>query len=493
MVTLGLDIGSSSIKASLYDVDRRSVIGSRTSPSDEMDIFSPSAGWAEQDPKIWWHHVKLACEELQKHHPIEWKAVGAIGIAYQMHGLVTLDKKGEPVRPAIIWCDSRAVETGRQITERVGRINLLQKNLNTAGNFTASKMVWMTEHEKAHWDTVQTVLLPGDYIAYRLSGNLSTSKSGLSEMALWNFVDNKVDDLILNHNSALRTRLPAIVPNIGVSTTISSSAANELGLSPEVVISYRAGDQPNNAFGLGVFNPGSVAVNAGTSGVVYAVTDKPVVDGHEVFNPFLHVNDTDNSRRIGLLFCLNGCGIMNAQIRRLMKANSYEAMNDAASMIAVGADGLRILPFGNGSERMLGNRNPGASVHGWDLVRHKDAHFFRASLEGIAAALTYGIEHMRSLGVEVKSMHAGKANLFLSKPFCDTLASMAEVEIFLYDSDGASSAAKGAAYGAGYISMDQDPSTLLGEPELFSPTRSALNSSRDLRDDYFDKISSTLK
>lgn len=458
-----------------------------------MAILSPLAGWAEQDPETWWYHAKLACEALRKRHPVEWRAIGAIGIAYQMHGLVTLDKKGEPVRPAIIWCDSRAVETGRQITDAVGRKKLLQNNLNTAGNFTASKMVWMMDNEKAQWENVQTVMLPGDYIAYRLSGNLSTSKSGLSEMALWNFVDNKVDNLILNLFSDLNSRIPSVAPNIGISTTISSTAADELGLSPSVVLSYRSGDQPNNAFGLGVVKPGSVAVNAGTSGVVYAVTDKPVVDEREVFNPFLHVNDADENRRIGLLFCLNGCGIMNAQIRRLLKANSYETMNKDASKIAVGADGLRILPFGNGSERMLGNKNPGASIHGWDLVRHKDAHFFRASLEGIAAALTYGVEHMRSLGVEVKTMHAGKANLFLSKPLCETLASMAEVEIELYDSDGASAAAKGAAYGAGFISMTVDPSSLLGVPEVYGPTSLEINNSRDLRKDYFEKISSTLK
>lgn len=492
MVTLGLDIGSSSIKASLYDVSQRSIIGSGSSPTDEMPIASPRQGWAEQEPELWWHHVLKACTHLRNQHPKEWQAVRAIGIAYQMHGLVTLNKDGRSVRPAIIWCDGRAVETGRRLTEEIGRQNLLHANLNTAGNFTASKMVWMMDHEKELWSQVRTVMLPGDYIAYRLSGEMATSRSGLSEMALWDFVDNKTDSLILNNYKTISARLPKEIQNIGPSSTLLTSIANELGLGSDVVLSYRSGDQPNNAFGLGVVDPGSVAMNAGTSGVVYAVSATPVVDELEVFNPFLHVNDTDSNRRIGLLFCLNGCGILNAQMRRLTKASSYAAMNEMASNVALGADGLRILPFGNGAERMLGNKNPGASVHGWDLVRHSESHFFRASLEGIAASLTYGIEHMRNLGVEIHTVHAGHANLFMSKPFCESVSAMAGVDIHLYESDGASAAAKGAAYGAGLIDRAVDPSELLGDPVVYHPSQSDVEDMAEIKTDYFSKISSTL-
>lgn len=492
MVTLGLDIGSSSIKGCLYDADSRIVVGASISPTDELPISSPQAGWAEQDPNMWWHHVGLVCKDLRRKHPKEWSAVSAIGIAYQMHGLVTLDNAGQPVRPAIIWCDSRAVQTGQQLADRIGRMNLLKLNLNTPGNFTASKMLWMMEHEKHLWTKVQSVMLPGDYIAYRLGGNMCTTKSGLSEMTLWNFYDNKIDSLILNHHPELAALLPVAVDSMGSSSTILPKVADDLGLSRKVEITYRAGDQPNNAFGLGVINPGSVAMNAGTSGVVYAVAERPVVDEQEVFNSFLHVNDRDNHRRIGLLFCLNGCGIMNAQIRRLMKANSYEAMNDAASKIAVGSDGLRILPFGNGSERMLGNRNPGASVHGWDLVRHTDAHFFKAALEGVAASLAYGINHMRSLGVEITKVHAGHANLFLSPTFCASISGMADVEVNLFDSDGSSAAAKGAAYGAGFIGMDVDPSELLAMPTVYRVAQESNGAMADVMEDYGKKISSIL-
>jgi len=492
MYSLGLDIGSSSVKACLYDVGSHRVVGSSTSPSNEMPISSPQSGWAEQDPELWWHHVLEACADLRRRYPAEWSSVKAIGIGYQMHGLITLDANGISVRPAIIWCDSRAVETGSRLTDQIGRRQLLEYNLNTPGNFTASKMVWMMENEANNWSRVATVMLPGDYIAYRLSGERATTRSGLSEMALWNFLSNEIDNLILNNKPSISDLIPRIVPNMGFSTTVSKESAAHLGLSEDVTLTYRSGDQPNNAFGLGVTDPGSVAMNAGTSGVVYAVSDRPVVDETEAFNPFLHVNDNEDRRRIGLLLCLNGCGILNAQVRRLTKAQSYDHMNTLASEIEYGSDGLKILPFGNGAERMLGNRNPGASVHDWDLVRHSDAHFYRASLEGIAAALSYGIDHMRSLGVEIGRVHAGRANLFLSPLFCELVASMARVDVYLFDSDGASAAAKGAAYGAGFIHDSTQPSQLLGTPITYRADELTSLKADDVRNQYYEKISSIL-
>jgi xylulokinase len=491
MHSLGLDIGSSSVKACLYNAESRHVVGSSTSPSDEMPISSPQPGWAEQDPELWWHHVLVACDDIRSRFPVEWVSVKAIGIGYQMHGLVALDEYGNSVRPAIIWCDSRAVDTGNQIADKVGRKRLLDSNLNTPGNFTASKMVWMMDNEPGVWSKVATIMLPGDYIGYRLSGKMATSRSGLSEMALWDFINDKVDNLILNEFVDINARIPDIVPNIGFAGKISNEASSRLGLGDDVVLAYRSGDQPNNAFGLGVTEPGSVGMNAGTSGVVYAVTDKPVVDSAEAFNPFLHVNDNDHQRRIGLLLCLNGCGILNAQVRKLTKAVSYDQMNSSAAEIGLGSDGLQILPFGNGAERMLGNRNPGASVHGWDLVRHSDAHFYRASLEGIAATLSYGIDHMRSLGVEINKVHAGRANLFLSPLFCELIASMARVDLYLFESDGASAAAKGAAYGAGMIDDAVNPMELLAKPTVYTASENK-DDAESLRIAYYNKISSTL-
>jgi xylulokinase len=493
MFTIGLDIGSSSVKACLYDTGSYNVVGSSTSPTDEMLISSPIQGWAEQDPELWWHHVVVACSDLRRRYPSQWMAVRAIGIGYQMHGLVSLDADGNPVRPSIIWCDSRAVETGNSITEHIGRHRLLESNLNTPGNFTASKMVWMMENEPDAWSKTTTVMLPGDYVAYRLTGDKATSTTGLSEMALWDFLNHKPDNLILNYIYNIKPKLPRIVPTIGFASVITHDTAAMLGLSQDVAITYRSGDQPNNAFGLGVVDPGSVAMNAGTSGVVYAVTDRPVVDEAEAFNPFLHVTDTELDRRIGLLLCLNGCGILNARIRRLTKASSYEQMNELAQEVPLGSEGLQILPFGNGAERMLGNRNPGASVHGWDLVRHGDAHFYRASLEGIAATLSYGIDHMRSLGVQINKVHAGRANLFLSPVFCDLIASIARVEVYLYESDGSSAAAKGAGYGAGLISASIHPSQLLDKPTAYLPGTGDESSVERLRKEYYEKISSILK
>ncbi len=447
MHSLGLDIGSSSVKVSLFDAVHHRTVGSATSPSDEMAIMAPQPGWAEQDPELWWHHVLLACKELRERNPQAWASVATIGIAYQMHGLVTLDLQGRPVRPSIIWCDSRAVEVGEKMLQGQGKEGYLRRNLNTPGNFTLSKMRWMAESEPKLWATVDKVMLPGDYIAYRLTGNKSTTVSGVSEMVAWDFQNESVDGQLLDRFNIKQSLFPEVLPNFGFHGKLSAEACRSLGLPSDVELRYRAGDQPNNAFGLGVTEPGTVAMNAGTSGVVYAVSNRPVSDPLETYNVFAHVNHSAEAPRYGMLLCINGCGIVYSQLKRLLQAPSYAVMNGWAAEVSPGAGGLRVLPFGNGAERMLGNRNPAASVWGWDFNRHSAAHWSRAAVEGVAATLAYGIERMRSLGVPLQTVRAGRANLFLNPVFVDALQNMADVSVQLLASDGAHAAAIAAAHG----------------------------------------------
>jgi xylulokinase len=462
-ITLGLDIGSSSVKGCLYDTKTNKNLGSASSPDEEMSIEAPRVGWAEQDPNLWWEHVVRVCVRLRYEFPNLWNKVEAIGIAYQMHGLVCLDEDGFPVRPAIIWCDSRAVPYGTKAIQQFGKEALLSKLSNTPGNFTVSKMAWMISNEPEEWERVDKVMLPGDYIAYMLTGQISTSITGLSEMIAWNYRTHSIDQDLLDFYGIDPKRFPDHYPSLSNPVTILAKRADQLGLSPSTKITYRAGDQPNNAFGLGVNEPGELAVNAGTSGVVYAISDKPVFDHRESFNTFVHVNHQADDPRYGLLLCINGCAIHYAYTRKLIKAPDYETMNTWAASVRPGADGLRMLPFGNGAERMLGNTHPGAKTWALNVNQHNEKHFCRASLEGIAASLAYGIEQMRKAGVAIHTVNAGYANLFKSAVFREALVGMARVNLRMYQTDGSEAAAKGAAIGSGMADFTQIRPNILNE------------------------------
>jgi xylulokinase len=450
MIALGIDLGSSSVKVALYDGDSKVVIGSASSPETELEIVAPRPGWAEQDPETWWIHTVKACDILRQSYPQAWRSVSTIGIAYQMHGLVPLDATLKPVRPAIIWCDSRAVEVGKETSKKIGEPTLLQHNLNTLGNFTLSKLVWMKHHEPENWKKLRYAILPGDYLAYKLTDTLTTSQTGLSEMILWNYVSGKLDQPLLDQLEISSSWFPEVLPSMGHTLKISPQLAQALGLREDIELSYRAGDQPNNAFGLGVNSPGQVAVNAGTSGVVYVVTEKQLYDPQEAFNAFLHVTHTPATPRTGLLLCINGCGIVYHKLRQLFGESDYDRMNQLAQNVAPGSEDLTLLPFGNGAERVLGNRVIGGQIAAWDFNRHTKGHFYRAAIEGVAAVMAYGIQKMRNAGVSVEVAHAGDANLFKSPVFREAFVNLSAVDLVLYPQDGAVAAAKGALMGVGF-------------------------------------------
>ncbi|HTJ78835.1 MAG TPA: FGGY family carbohydrate kinase [Rariglobus sp.] len=447
MFLLGLDLGSSAVKASLLDAATGRVVASAQSPSEEMPINAPQAGWAEQDPTVWWEHTtKAIAAVLAK---ADASQVRAIGISYQMHGLVTVDAKGDVVRPAIIWCDSRAVGIGAKAFAELGSKACLGRLLNSPGNFTASKLRWVQENEPANFKRIHKIMLPGDYLALRLTGETLTTASGLSEGALWDFSNNTPADFLLKHWGIDSALLPALTPTFGVQAAVTPAVASALGLPAGIPVAYRAGDQPNNAFSLNVLQPGDIAATGGTSGVVYGVTDKLAYDLEQRVNSFAHVNHTATSPHLGVLLCLNGAGILNAWVRRTLgEGMTYEKMNALAASVPAGSDGLTVLPFGNGSERMLGNRQVGAQWLGLDFNRHKPGHLCRAAQEGIAFAFRYGIKGMEATGLAPKRLRAGNANLFLSPIFRETLASTLGVTIELVSTDGAAGAARAAGLGA---------------------------------------------
>ncbi len=451
MLLLGFDIGSSSVKASLVDAESGRCVASDFYPKTEAPIISVRQGWAEQDPQMWWDNLKTAMQSVMAESGAEAADIRAIGISYQMHGLVCVDSERRVLRPAIIWCDSRAVPYGRRAFETIGAERCLARLLNSPGNFTASKLAWVKDNEPEVYEKIYKIMLPGDYIAMRLTGEICTTVEGLSEGMFWDFKENGVARFLMDHYGLDSSLLPGVRPTFAEQGRVSAAAARELGLPEGVPVTYRAGDQPNNALSLNVFNPGEIASTAGTSGVVYGVNDTVSYDPKSRVNTFAHVNHGDGKTRLGVLLCINGTGILNSWTRRniVPRGMSYSDMNELAARAPIGSAGVSVLPFGNGAERMLEDRETGCSVHGLDFNTHDRSHLVRAAQEGIVFAFKYGIDIMEGMGIKVRRIHAGRANMFLSPVFRDTLAGVTGAVIELYDTDGAAGAAKGAGIGAG--------------------------------------------
>lgn len=459
---LGFDVGSSSVKASLTDVDNGEIAASAFFPEHEAPIMAVKAGWAEQDPNMWWENAKRSLQKIMAETGAKGEDILAIGISYQMHGLVCVDKQQQVLRPSIIWCDSRAVPYGEDAFHNIGEVTCLSRLLNSPGNFTASKLAWVKENEPEIYDKIDKIMLPGDYIAMKLSGEVKTTISGLSEGMMWDFAAKRPAKFLLDYFGFSEDILPEIAPTFSVQSYVSKAAADELGLKEGTPISYRAGDQPNNAVSLNVFNPGEIASTAGTSGVVYGVLGDVNYDPKSRVNTFAHANYTTDLDRLGVLLCINGTGILNAWVHRNITPDiSYADMNDLASQVAIGSEGVKIIPFGNGAERVLENQEVGCSIRGLNFNKHNRAHIVRASQEGIVFSFCYGMEIMQEMGMDIKKIHAGKANMFLSPIFRDTLAGVSGATIELYETDGSAGAAKGAGIGAGiYKDHDEAFSTL---------------------------------
>lgn len=460
MLFLGIDVGSSSVKLSVLDGSSGRAVAATQYPKRELEIQSPKTGWAEQDPELWWQCVQSGCAELFQRFDVDPSAIAGIGITYQMHGLVLVDAQQKVLRPAIIWCDSRAVAIGDEALNALGDDYCYGHLLNSPGNFTAAKLRWVQQNEPDIYRQIDKIMLPGDYIAMRLSGEVTTTAGGLSEGVFWDFKTAQVSETLLNLWAINPNLLPPITPEIGEQCSLNNVGAASLGLKAGIPIAYRAGDQPNNAFSLNVLNPGEVAATAGTSGVIYSVTDKPLADTQSRINTFRHVTHTDAAPRNGVLMCVNGAGRSFSWLRELLSHNggvktgeafSYPLLNTLAEQSPIGCDGLKYLPFGNGAERILNNRNLGAHLRDIDLNRHGLPHIARAVQEGIVYALNTGFDVLKSLGGDCRVVKAPSGNLFLSPIFQEAFVNTTGCALELLDTDSAEGAARGAALGCGYF------------------------------------------
>jgi xylulokinase len=490
---LGLDIGSSFVKAAIVDAATGAPVAAASAPEREMTISAPKPGWAEQDPAEWWNNAVAAAREAIGRSGVPGTAIAAVGISYQMHGLVVVDRRQQVLRPAIIWCDGRAVEIGTRAFDEIGRLSCLARLLNSPGNFTASKLRWVREHEPDVFAATDAFMLPGDYIAMRLTGRVATTASGLSEGILWDFLDGRISEDILGVYGLSPALVPEIVPTFGDQGAVTAGAAGELGIAAGTPVTYRAGDQPNNAFSLNVLEPGEVAATAGTSGVVYGVGDQAAWDNESRVNTFLHVNHRPGTPRYGVLLCVNGTGSLYRWLKGAMTDGlSYEEMNGLALETPIGSDGVVVLPYGNGAERTLSNRDPGAAVFGLSFNRHTRGHLFRAAQEGIVFALNYGVDIMRGMGVEVRAVRAGRANMFLSPLFARALADTSGAVVELFETDGAQGAARAAGVGAGIFPTFADAFTGLRASSRFEPDAATSPQYRDAYARWLETLRSHL-
>lgn len=471
MYLLGYDIGSSSVKACLVDSNTGKIIASDYYPKEEMTIKALKPGWAEQDPSVWWANLKMAHHSVMQKSGAKSEDIVAIGITWQMHGLVLVDKEKNVLRPSIIWCDSRAVPYGEKAFQTIGEQKCLQHLLNSPGNFTASKLAWVKENEPQIFEKIYKLMLPGDYIAMKLSGEIGITIEGLSEGILWDFKNKSISEDVINYYGIPKHFIPNLLPIFGVQGLVSKSAATELGLKEGTPITYRAGDQPNNALSLNVFNPGEIASTAGTSGVVYGVSDSLDYDPKSRVNTFAHVNYTTDINRLGVLLCINGTGILNSWLKRNLvnEGWSYNEMNKLASQSSVGAKGLSVIPFGNGAERVMENKDTTCSIHGINFNIHTKADLLRAAQEGIVFSYEYGMEIMREIGIDTRLIRAGYANMFLSPIFSQTLASVSNAQIELFNTDGAAGAARAAGMGLGIYASNKEAFASLEQCEIVVP------------------------
>ena len=475
MLLLGIDLGTSSVKVAVIDAANGSTLASAQYPDIETPVIAPQPGWAEQSPEEWWKNVQQAILKVHAQKKYDPAAITAIGISYQMHGLVLVDKEQNVLRNSIIWCDSRAVEIGNKAFDVIGHEKCLSHLLNSPGNFTASKLAWVKQNEPEVYNRIDKIMLPGDFIAMKLTGEISTSVSSLSEGIFWDFKEQRLSEAVFNYFGFDQSMIPAIKDVFTVHGTIKNEVAATLSLNNKVAVTYKAGDQPNNALSLNVLEPGEVAATAGTSGVIYGVIDELASDKKSRVNTFAHVNHTAAQKRLGVLLCINGTGILNRWIKNITgNSLSYEQMNEAAAAVEPGSSGLVILPFGNGAERMFENKILNSDIQNIDFNIHGTGHLVRAAQEGIAFAFRYGLDIMKENGIQPKIIRAGKANMFLSDVFTESFVNATNVPVELYNCDGSVGAAMGAGIGSGIYSSAKDAFKNFKPLKLIAPTKEEL-------------------
>jgi xylulokinase len=393
---LGLDVGTSGVKAILV-APSGEVVGSATSP---LTLQTPHPGWAEQDPEAWWRATLDAIAGVRAKRPDT--LVASVGISGQMHSSVFLDRTGTVIRPALLWCDGRTTAECEEITRRVGgeaRLRELASNPALEG-FTLPKVLWLRRHEPDAFARLATVLLPKDYIRYRLTGALATEPSDASATLMYDTAHLRWSEEIMRAVELPMSLLPDVGPSAGVLGRVSEAAARTTGLAAGTPVVGGGADNACGAAGVGVVAPGEVVTSWGTSGTVLAPTATPVVDPRLRAHTFCHVLP-DLWYVMGVVLTAGGAfAWYQEQLARELAgvADAPARLDAEAASVPRGADGVTFLPYLQGERTPHRDAAARGALLGLSLA-HTRAHLTRAVLEGICFALRDSLTILQEIGL----------------------------------------------------------------------------------------------
>jgi xylulokinase len=403
---LGIDVGTGGTRALAIDEGGR-IVASAT--SEHVPFASPQTGWAEQDPRDWWRAAGEAVRAVLSRPGIDAGAIRAVGLSGQMHGSSLLDARGEVVRPALLWCDQRTDVECREITDRVGAARLIELTLNPAlTGFTLPKLLWVRKHEPALWSTVRSVLLPKDYVRYRLTGEKATDVADASGTLLFDVGGRKWSREMLDAMELDPSLMPRAYESPEITSSVSPDGASATGLRAGTPVVAGGGDQAAGAVGMGIVRPGAVSATIGTSGVVFAATDWPVLEPEGRIHAFCHAVPG----RWHVMGVTLGAGLSLRWIRDLIGAgpddgrDPYDRLTEAAASVPAGSDGVLWAPY------LMGERTPHLDPHARAALvglaaSHTRGHVVRAVLEGVAFSLQDSFTILDQMRVPVGAVRLG--------------------------------------------------------------------------------------
>ncbi|NMB45770.1 MAG: xylulokinase [Firmicutes bacterium] len=406
---IGIDIGTSGVKT-LVVTETGKIVAQATA---EYPLYHPKAGWAEQDPEDWWQATLTTLKKIGEDLGSDADRVKAIGLSGQMHGSVFLDKSGNVLRPAILWCDVRTADQCRYITETVGRDELIRHTSNPAlEGFTAPKIVWLQQNEPDVYRQVAKVLLPKDYVRYRLTGEIFTEMSDAAGSLLLDVTHRRWSEPVLQALNIDPEILPECRESIDVCGTLTQQVAESTGLPAGIPVAGGGADNACGATGAGIVRPGRVLSSIGSSGVIVVHTDQPQTDPQGKVHTFNHaiphrwyVMGVIMAAGLSLKWFRDNLGHLEKQMESLTGTDAYDLMSAQAAPTPPGAEGLVFLPYLNGE------RTPHADAYARGVFfgltpRHTRGHLIRAVMEGVVYALRDSVEIIRAMGIPIEQVRA---------------------------------------------------------------------------------------
>jgi xylulokinase len=404
---LGIDIGTGGTRALVVDEHGRIA----ASATEEHEPFaSPKIGWAEQRPEDWWHAAGVAVHKALAAGNLRGEQISCVGFSGQMHGAVMLDAAGEVVRPALIWCDVRTEKQCKELNERIGAERLIQLTCNPAlPNFTLTKFLWVRENEPENWKRVRSVMLPKDYVRFRLTGERAIDVADASGTLMLDVARRKWSDAMLQAAEIDASLLPRVFESPDICGKISALGAEATGLAVGTPVVAGAGDQAAGATGMGIVTPGTVSATIGTSGVVFAATDRPALDPRGRLHTFCHavpgrwhVMGVTQAAGLSLRWFRDRLDCRAAQ----PDVDPYGRLTSEAASAPAGAHGLLWAPY------LMGERTPHLDAEARGMLvgltaSHTRAHVVRAILEGVAFSLKDTFTIFEEMNVPVQSIRLG--------------------------------------------------------------------------------------